>query len=300
MDKLQQKLFRACEHLDRRKVFKAVQQGARLDVFDEYGDTPLGCTVKSWEGVMCNIRDKNEREAARCHFRDKATDIVQFLLEHGAQPDLCGGEYPDQPLVSAYWKENYEVIKLLLDAGADPNMNTSPENIGERSGILSAIDFQIGEDYGDFEISVEDLVRSHGGRLYWWDYDPTHHERIGKYYVLLNPTKNGLFWDNARYRIGTSDSLVVEDENDAQTTVKLNIPMLKEWHQQYLDNIDSPFRYDWNAWNIRGKEIAAIVAGQLPDKVSLFYPFEDEVTVRETWDKDGYYLDGPYEMVRIK
>lgn len=45
-------------------------------------------------------------------------DIVRYLLDHGANPNLRG---MSNPLIVACWRRHPAVVRLLLDHGADPN-----------------------------------------------------------------------------------------------------------------------------------------------------------------------------------
>jgi len=49
------------------------------------------------------------------------TDIVRLLLDKGAKPNISD-KYGDSPLMAAALKGHKEVVKLLIEKGADPNM----------------------------------------------------------------------------------------------------------------------------------------------------------------------------------
>lgn len=292
------KLFEACSALDLTAVREAVEAGAKLDTFDKYGDTPLGVVVNSWD---IGARSDEQEEINRIveSNKKKQVEIARYLLASGSQPDLCGGKHPDQPLEQAYWAKNFDLIKLLLEAGADPNISMEPETPGERSGILGAIDFLIGEDYGQFEADVEDLVRSYGGRLYWWDWDPHTFARVGKYCIQMLAAKNGLFIDNAGWYIGDDHEIAIEDADDKVTKITIDIPGLRQWQQDYITHIKNG-EYDWLTWQRRGRKLAEEVAAQLPDNVILYYSYDEKIQAQKNWNGKGFHLSRPVEPERIK
>ena len=47
-------------------------------------------------------------------------ESVKILLEAGADPNICGID-EDTPLLAATYQSNYDLMKLLIKYGADPN-----------------------------------------------------------------------------------------------------------------------------------------------------------------------------------
>ncbi|KAI9818988.1 MAG: Set3 complex subunit with deacetylase activity, meiotic-specific repressor of sporulation proteins [Phylliscum demangeonii] len=73
------------------------ERGEDIDVADYAGNTPL--QIASLEGFA---------------------DIVQTLIQQGATVECCNTDKKDTPLIDAVENGHLEVVKLLLDAGANP------------------------------------------------------------------------------------------------------------------------------------------------------------------------------------
>lgn len=88
-------------------------RGANVNAMNDKGRTPLAMAV--WQGRIANVR---------------------YLLEHGADVkayQTCGDEMP--PLISAARLGYPEIVQLLLEHGADPNMQMQ----GSRKNALTEI-----------------------------------------------------------------------------------------------------------------------------------------------------------------
>ena len=60
------------------------------------------------------------------HSRHLCTDIVTFLLNHGANINDTGGQYCDNitPIHDAAINGHFEVVQILLNSGANPNITS--------------------------------------------------------------------------------------------------------------------------------------------------------------------------------
>lgn len=92
------------------EVVKALYSTQKIDpnVQDDSGRTPLY--------FAADLRDSNTSQEA-------GLEIMNFLLEHGADPNLFG-DY-DGPLHTATVKNHINKIRLLLQYGADPTKDAS-------------------------------------------------------------------------------------------------------------------------------------------------------------------------------
>ena len=100
-----------------KKIEAAINNGAAIDAPDQFGNTPL-FTATYW--------------AAWTYHDWGANDVVAYLLERGANPNLrhSGLENmtPLHMAAQALWP-NMRLIELLCAAGADPNSSSAPRNI---------------------------------------------------------------------------------------------------------------------------------------------------------------------------
>ncbi len=90
-------------HLDAQNgdvagLARALEAGVPVDARDETGLTPLM--------IAASRSDSNSAS-------------VRFLLQHGADPNAIGGEYPESVLMHAVAEGDAERVAILLDAGAD-------------------------------------------------------------------------------------------------------------------------------------------------------------------------------------
>lgn len=81
-----------------------------INHIDILGDTALTSAIRSCTTENC----------------DKIVQIIELLLDYGADPNLCGSGGLT-PLMLAVMKGQMNLVLLLLNAGADPSIQVSEE-----------------------------------------------------------------------------------------------------------------------------------------------------------------------------
>lgn len=110
-DGLRDELRVALNSGDLERATQLLQAGADINARDEFGDTLLKRVI--YDG---------EQSA-------KVLELVRFMLDHGADPTLLNEERGG-PLFSAIIGQHEETLRLLLEAGADPNRERDdPESL---------------------------------------------------------------------------------------------------------------------------------------------------------------------------
>ncbi|MDE5610027.1 MAG: hypothetical protein K2I66_06570, partial [Bacteroidales bacterium] len=308
--KIDEMLFISCGQLDWEGVKNAVRMGANVNALDDEGCSALQHTLRFFmdHGKMVDKEyTEEENQAIKDENYEKCVRIVDYLLDLGADIDLFGMGGM-QPLAEAYYAGSLEMVRHLLERGANPNYNSYREDdlsFGRdedtRCTILSVIDDCLIEEYDDYEQSVEKLIREYGGRLMSWDLDYERGEHLGKYYLFLSPKdEKYLFFDNSGWGIGDENGITIENAEGLQTKITLEkVDGLKEWRQEYHQNLNERTLFDWNAWNRRGYALAQQVADILPDNVALFYPYGDSITRKYDDYNHCRYIETLRAKVRI-
>lgn len=309
-NEIDEMLFASCGQLDWEGVKNAVRMGANVNALDDRGESALQHTIAFfWDHgkIVDKEYTEEEKQAIDAENYEKCVKIVDYLLDLGADIDLFGTDGM-QPLAEAYYARSLEMVKHLLERGANPNYNSYRSDdlsFGKdedtRCTILSVIDDCLIEEYDDYEQSVEKLIREYGGRRLAWDLDYARGEHLGKYYIYLSPKdEKYLFFDNSGWGIGDENGITIENAEGLQTRIKLErVDGLKAWQQEYHQNLNERTLFDWNAWNRRGYALAKQVADILPDNVALFYPYGDSITRKYDDYNHCRYIETLWEKVRI-
>lgn len=284
-------LLKACFDWDIDQINLALQNGANVNCLNESGESPLQLAVEYFRdfGKSMNTQFSDEENLAiESRNEKKCKEVVELLINNGADVNLFGYDGLT-PLVCAYYSRSPEMIRFLLEKGADPNVNCFLEDIeywprlkNVKSTILDCIDNLMFEDYNEKEQEIERLIRAAGGRQFVWDFAPWNNKNIGKYVVVMHPSKSDthLFSDNSQRWIGTDSSLTVEDAFGHSEEIDLTpIGALAIWSQEYRDNQN--VTYDWDKWYKHGLDFARQIAALIPDSVALFY--KPEITPKSEY-----------------
>lgn len=285
-------LLRACSQWDVEQIKLAMQRGANINCLDKSGESVLQQAVEYYKDhnvLIDNNYSREELAAIADANEQKCKEVVDLLLSYGADINLFGYDGLT-PLMCAYYQRSPEMIKFLLERGATPNWNCYleddeywPRLKNIRSTILNNIDDLLYEDYGDNEREIETIIRDAGGRKYVWDFNPWTYENIGKFLIHMVPSEKGenLFFDNARWCVGTVTQLTIEDQDVNKTVVSLaSIDGIEQWVTDFQKNREH-HDYDWQSWKRRGLELAKKVAAILPDSASLFYLYDNEMVMEK-------------------
>lgn len=83
------------------------------------------------QGARVDARDKDDKTPLFLAAGDGHLDICKLLLQHGADIEAIGCVFTDRryyypPLMNAIEKKHRDVIKYLLESGANPNVKNEP------------------------------------------------------------------------------------------------------------------------------------------------------------------------------
>ncbi|MBL7880740.1 MAG: ankyrin repeat domain-containing protein [Chryseobacterium gambrini] len=129
---MQEELFKLIV-LEKSKELEDFLKSQKVDLNqkDEFGDTPLytACTSSNFEIVQILLKypqNINEQCTGKCTslysaVQKRKTDIVKLLIEKGADVNIAD-KYGNTPLIESadMFKDDDTIIKLLLENGADP------------------------------------------------------------------------------------------------------------------------------------------------------------------------------------
>ena len=133
MENVRQELIEALSGKDLSRVWKLLENGADINAQNELEET-----------VLNEIVDKLQDDPDRYK-------VVTFLLNHGADPKILDKERCG-PLQNAMFVMDTEMLKLLLEHGADPNAesgSTDNETLYDWAEIdyrYQIYDFHLPED----------------------------------------------------------------------------------------------------------------------------------------------------------
>jgi ankyrin repeat protein len=118
------------DHID---VLRYFLEDLKVDVNSEYFHSTALSSAKSIETIRFLLDNGADVNGGKSHIftpleravRGNRADLVLYLLDNGADPDLAGimddGYKPARPLTVAIQEGYYDVVKVLVDHGADLN-----------------------------------------------------------------------------------------------------------------------------------------------------------------------------------
>ena len=143
---------KAVSRLDLESIAEMLTADPRLVDADLHGRAWIGGprrTAAGWERAP-------EQTSRAVHLAAYGHgDLLRLLIEHGAEVDALGYEGNHgwaPPLVLACWEGTIETVRLLLEAGADPNLPSRPGG----SALHAAINH--------YDTEKIELLLAHGAR----------------------------------------------------------------------------------------------------------------------------------------
>jgi len=171
-------LFEACDKLDIEGVKQAVANGANVNALNESGASPMMVACDALHNAFLDAISAKESPGSPLSDStanlDKHTaaskTIITCLLENGAKIDLCGG-CDGNPLYTSHYFTDADLMRFLLDLGANPNVNCWLTDHGSEWYTASSVLDGVWSDqscYGDSPqlTEKEHLLLEHGARLY--------------------------------------------------------------------------------------------------------------------------------------
>lgn len=152
-------LFEACRNHDLDSINFALSKGAHVNALTDEGESALQLVIEG---------HKND---------DETIKLIDVLLDAGADVDLFGFSGL-QPLSEASYLDSVEIVRHLLEKGANPNYNSyltdgflTEYDKNVSCSILSRIDtkesFECLSDAITPEmLQIKDLVIQYGGKLF--------------------------------------------------------------------------------------------------------------------------------------
>ncbi len=156
-----------------------IRHGAEVEARDQSGQTPLHYAAHRGDlevirvllqsGAKINAQDKDGDtplcEAVRCC---GGPDVIRFLLDHGADPNL------GHPILQAPLAQGLDLVKLLIRNGANPR------GVGPNGDTL--LHYAAGEGRSDavrfaLDSGIDVNTRDRDGRTALWP--AAHHDGIG-------------------------------------------------------------------------------------------------------------------------
>ena len=135
-----------------------VEHGAEVDAVDHQGQTPLYFAAERGhleltrflveKGADVNRKAKKNWPPLYAATTSNSLEVAKFLIEHGAQVNIKTDTGSHSPLLIAAYNNNPEMVRLLLNAGADVSSRLSSHH----SGFHNQTALDIAKQRGNKEI----------------------------------------------------------------------------------------------------------------------------------------------------
>ncbi|KAJ6072623.1 hypothetical protein N7467_010708 [Penicillium canescens] len=131
-----------------RVIGEYIRQNLEIDAPDSRGKTPLAYAATGGHLETCRILLQSNRTNPNRESLDgetpvllaaysRNTEVLKVLIDHGANPD-SGDDCSENALSVAAWNGDIEMMRVLLDNGADINHQSEPSESEDGTPLLNA------------------------------------------------------------------------------------------------------------------------------------------------------------------
>ena len=111
---------------DLRLVNYLIQHGAIVKGRFPKGSDPLSEAIDQCNyEIGCRLIEEGAQVSVSQAVQCGHVDATKSLIQQGADLEQVEAEWASPPLLSAVYSENFEIAQMLLEAGANPNVQTS-------------------------------------------------------------------------------------------------------------------------------------------------------------------------------
>lgn len=177
-------------------------------------------------------------------------DVVKLLLERGANPNTTGGtNFKDEmhtPLQMAAWRGNMESVRFLLEYGADPNIEGGVYG----SAVIASI-WNTHKAPAEGNLGTLELLLQRGGRMdIEWDMGPKLYELNFEYHEDEHTPLGELFGDHIASWVRSKETDTEDTSPGSEFTLREKIE--KKWECIHEGRRQKKFRYMCGCMNQKG------------------------------------------------